>query len=677
MTRLKSVGLIALVLLLIGLVTMAAWLSQNRYLVQVFSSSTAMVFPTAFCFFLAGLALLLPIYFSRYTLLIRNACGMLILVLASLMLIENLFSISLGVDLAFLHQWHDDANPFPGRMAPNTALALIAGGAGLLGSRNSFYIKPRAVAGVMLTISVLGMVGYMLLLDLAYTWYGFPRMAFMTGFAMSLFACALMLERPELDPLAKGESDLYVFLGVAVTVLVTTMFVSYGSLRAMDARNTWVEHTYEVRIKADEMANYLTRAASSTDLHDLDGMLSNIQLKMDELKQAIRDNVLQRDRILTLEKLLPPAIGAARQALATAAETGQLSGSVSGPISGPTRARVAMEFSPLIQLMQQFKNTENQLLVQRKQESDQSTSSTTMIIILGNMTGFAMLLYAFWLLKKLNAHRTKLELALQQSNLGLELKVEERTHELASVNQSLSEFNATLEQRVAERTADLESFSYSISHDLRAPLRAIDGFGRMLEEDYGNKLDGDALRYLSVIRKNSQRMGMLIDDLLAFSRLGRQDVHKYNLDMTALVKEVIHESLQQAEKAPDIKLDELPAAQADRALLKQAWLNLISNAIKYSSKTEQAVVQISGALDGDQIVYTVKDNGVGFNMEYYDKLFGVFQRLHHASEFAGTGVGLAITQRVLQRHGGRIWAQSSLNEGASFFFSLPAGEQNG
>ncbi|PXX42090.1 sensor histidine kinase [Undibacterium pigrum] len=666
MTRLKSVGLIGLGLLLISLVTMAAWLSQNSYLVKIFSSSTAMVFPTAFCFFLAGLAFLLPLYFSPRTSLIRNIAGILIVIIAGLMLIENLFNVSLGIDLAAVHRWYSDLNPSPGRMAPNTALAFLAGGAGLLRtSDNQFYIKPRTVAAVMLTISVLGMVGYMLLLDLAYTWYGFPRMAFMTGFSMSMFACALMLERPEMNSLAKGESNLYVFLGVAVTVLVTTMFVSYGSLRAQDARNTWVEHTYEVKIISDEMAGYLARAGTANERHELDDMAGNIQIKMAELKQAISDNVLQRDRLANLEKLLPGALDTARQALAANAE------------AGTAKTRVGMAFSPLIQIMQQFRNTENQLLQQRKQESEQSTSSTTMVIILGNMLGFAMLLYAFWLLKRLNAQRSELELALQQANLDLELKVEERTSELGKLNQDLSGFNASLEQRVAERTADLESFSYSVSHDLRAPLRAIDGFGRMLEEDYGNKLDADALRYLSVIRKNSQRMGILIDDLLAFSRLGRQEVHKYNLDMTALVREVIQESLQQVEKVPEIKLEELPAAQADRALLKQAWLNLISNAIKYSSKSDNPSVQISGSVDGDHIVYSVKDNGVGFNMEYYDKLFGVFQRLHHASDFKGTGVGLAITQRVLTRHGGRIWAQSSVNEGASFFFSLPVGEQNG
>ncbi|MFZ6733362.1 sensor histidine kinase [Undibacterium sp. Ji42W] len=665
MMRLKSVGLIGLCLMLIGAVTMGAWLSQNTYLVKVFYSSTVMVFSTAFCFFLAGLAFLLPVYFPRPAPLVRNLVGAVIALIAVLMLIENLFTVSLGIDLAYIHQWYGDANPYPGRMAPNTSVAFLFGGAALLRSGNSFLMKPRTAAGVMLTISVLGMVGYMLLLDLAYSWYGFPRMAFMTGFSMSLFAGALMLERTEQDVLAKSESNLYVFLGVAVTVLATTMIVSYGSLRALDARNTWVEHTYEVKILSDEVATYLTLAATANERQELNNMGSNIQFRLNELKKLSKDNPAQYARLQELEARLAPTIDAASKILATGANAALAKG------------RTPLEFQSLIQLMQQFRSAENQLLLQRKQESEQSTSSTVVIIILGNMTGFAMLLYAFWLLKKLNVHRSELELALHQSNLDLEMKVEERTHELARLNQDLSGFNATLEQRVAERTTDLESFSYSVSHDLRAPLRAIDGFGRMLEEDYAAQLDSSALRYLSVIRKNSQRMGMLIDDLLAFSRLGRQDVHKFDLDMTALVREAIHESLQQTENAPEIILDKLPAALADRALLKQAWLNLLSNAIKYSSKAEKPAVQISGVIEGDEIVYAVKDNGVGFNMEYYDKLFGVFQRLHHSSEFSGTGVGLAIVQRVLKRHGGRIWAESSLNQGATFFFSLPIGAQNG
>jgi signal transduction histidine kinase len=236
-----------------------------------------------------------------------------------------------------------------------------------------------------------------------------------------------------------------------------------------------------------------------------------------------------------------------------------------------------------------------------------------------------------------------------------------------------------LEQRVRERTAELEaankeleSFSYSVSHDLRAPLRAVDGFARMLEEDHAAQLDHEGRRRVAVIRDNSRHMGQLIDDLLAFSRLGRQALRPADVDMAALAREVIAEL--GAHENAVVRVEPVPAARGDRALLKQVWANLLSNALKYSSKREAPEVEVSGASEGGQLVYRVRDNGAGFDMRYVDKLFGVFQRLHRSDEFPGTGVGLAIVQRVVARHGGRVWAEGEVGVGARFFFSLPAGD---
>jgi light-regulated signal transduction histidine kinase (bacteriophytochrome) len=233
-----------------------------------------------------------------------------------------------------------------------------------------------------------------------------------------------------------------------------------------------------------------------------------------------------------------------------------------------------------------------------------------------------------------------------------------------------------LEARVRSRTAELEasnkeleSFSYSVSHDLRAPLRAVDGYARMLEEDYGGKLDDEGRRLLGVVRDASVRMGQLIDDLLAFSRLGRQEPQRRPLDMTALAREVAGE-LNGAGLAR-VEIAALPAASADAALLRQVWVNLVGNALKYSGKRPDARIDIGGREAEGEYAYWVRDNGVGFDPRYADKLFGVFQRLHRAEEFPGTGVGLAIVQRVVTRHGGRVWAESVLGEGACFYFSLP------
>src|SRR3989441_8570318 len=235
-----------------------------------------------------------------------------------------------------------------------------------------------------------------------------------------------------------------------------------------------------------------------------------------------------------------------------------------------------------------------------------------------------------------------------------------------------------LEQEVQQRSAafeaankELEAFSYSVSHDLRAPLRAIDGFSRILLEDHAPTLTPEAQHYLTVVRKNSQHMGLLIDDLLAFSRLSRQPLNNQLVKPADLVQQCVDElRAEQQGRRVEIAIGDLPACQADPALLKQVWLNLMSNALKYTRKQEVAVIEVGSREQAGACVYFVKDNGVGFDMQYVDKLFGVFQPLHRHQEYEGTGVGLAIVQRIIHRHGGRVWAEAAVNQGATFFFTF-------
>lgn len=241
---------------------------------------------------------------------------------------------------------------------------------------------------------------------------------------------------------------------------------------------------------------------------------------------------------------------------------------------------------------------------------------------------------------------------------------------ILDLNRTLSERNRQLEVTNGE----LEGFSYSVSHDLRAPLRSIDGFSRILQEDYAGKLDAEGERVIGVIRNNTRKMSNLIDDLLAFSRLGKKAFSWSLVDMEALIREdILPGVLSGSEKGTgvDVTLSPLPRAWGDRTLLAQVWTNLLSNAVKFSEKREKPSVRVEGRVETEEVVYTVRDNGVGFDMQYYDKLFKVFQRLHAQAEFPGTGVGLAIVQRVIARHGGRVWAESQSNEGAAFHFSLP------
>lgn len=241
------------------------------------------------------------------------------------------------------------------------------------------------------------------------------------------------------------------------------------------------------------------------------------------------------------------------------------------------------------------------------------------------------------------------------------------------------DLNRELESRVIERTRaletankELEAFSYSVSHDLRAPLRSINGFTQILIEDYSAKLDQEGKRICSIIQDNSRQMGQLIDDLLAFSRLGRVDMNFTKVNMNSLIHSVSNNFTdEQSRQRLDFSVEVLPDAYGDPSMLKQVWANLISNAIKYSSKNNISKISIYSVKEDNRCVYCIKDNGVGFDMAFKNKLFGVFQRLHGAKEFEGTGVGLAIVQRIVKRHNGDVWAEGEVDKGAVFYFSLP------
>lgn len=236
--------------------------------------------------------------------------------------------------------------------------------------------------------------------------------------------------------------------------------------------------------------------------------------------------------------------------------------------------------------------------------------------------------------------------------------------------------NITHRKRAEEAMMDalksLEAFSYSVSHDLRSPLRAINGFSNALLEDHAAGLNADAQRYLNLIRTNALNMGRLIDDLLSFSRFGRQKIRVSDIDMEKLARAAFDE-LERANpgRPPRLDISPLPRARGDYSMIRQVFFNLLSNAIKFTGAGDNAIIEIGGVTEGNENVYYVKDNGVGFDMRYADKLFGVFQRLHSAAEFEGTGVGLAIVQRIIHRHDGRVWADGKENEGATFYFTLP------
>ena len=249
--------------------------------------------------------------------------------------------------------------------------------------------------------------------------------------------------------------------------------------------------------------------------------------------------------------------------------------------------------------------------------------------------------------------------------------------------EDILKLNEDLELRVKQRTIqleaankELEAFAYSVSHDLRAPLRAIDGFTQILTEEYISKLDDEGKRLGDIIQSNTKKMGKLIDDLLAFSRIGRASINMTLIDMSCMVNAIYHEITTENQRLNhQFSIAELPNLVADTNMMRQVWINLISNAVKYSGNRDPAIIEVSGYQENNNLVYCIKDNGVGFNMKYENKLFGVFQRLHSDAEFEGTGVGLALVQRIVHRHDGNVWAKSIVDKGAEFYFSIPQKKQ--
>jgi PAS domain S-box-containing protein len=241
----------------------------------------------------------------------------------------------------------------------------------------------------------------------------------------------------------------------------------------------------------------------------------------------------------------------------------------------------------------------------------------------------------------------------------------------------IDEMNESLEQKVQARTSqleeanrELEAFTYSVSHDLRAPLRAVNGYAKLLQEECADRLSEDGKSFVETIRSNAANMGHLIDELLEFSKLGRKKISSSKVDMSSLARTIKQEISISMPHRAEIIIDHLPSIEADQTLIHQLLFNLVSNAVKYSSKAPQPKIVIASEEKNEEIIYWVRDNGAGFDMRHADKLFGVFSRLHTNAEFEGVGVGLAIVQRIVDKFGGKVWAEGRINEGATFYFSF-------
>lgn len=438
------------------------------------------------------------------------------------------------------------------------------------------------------------------------------------------------------------------------------LMIALGGAAALSGRHLiqsarLLDHTYEVLRAVEDLHISLllleTRArgyalsGSENVLEGYESSRDRIQERIREIHALVADNPEQMDRARRVEPILEAKI-AFTDALIEARGTEGTDGAARLAAGGEGVQLMA----DAVAIIQEFEHHERDLLAIRNSAANRGGIRTLSVVVFGWLFAFACATVAGMSIHRDLASRRQAETELQDSHDALALS----NAQLVASNQQL------------------EAFSYSVSHDLRVPLRAIDGYARMLAEDYSQVLDSEGHRLLGTVRSSAQDMGRLIDALLQFSRIGRQSLRMDSVDMAQLTREVWNE-LAVSTNGHQTHLDvaDLPLAHGDRSTLRQVMVNLLSNAIKFSAKTDVARISVTSTPNGGDAVYSVRDNGCGFDMRYANKLFKVFQRLHGKDEFDGTGVGLALVQNVIQRHGGRIWAEAELGKGAAFHFTLP------
>jgi len=668
----------AATVIVVGLIAIAGWALGAPTLTRVIPGAVAMKINTALALVACGVALfLLAVPISHCLDRTAQALGLAAALLALLTLLEYFLGVDLRIDQLMIADDSHAYNVFRGRMSPFSAAAFLAVGAALATlPRANLAVVTRLGAGATLAIASLALLGYLWNAGEIVTDSVLPPVALNTAACFLLLGLGILLapRRADLDlaerigSLPSVEIQTLAGFGIALGFLLIGGGYTYRTSVELATSNAWVAHTQELRgalaeangaLAAAELAerDYLL-TADAAHLAECRRSAAEARRQLENLTRLTADNPVQRHNVAVLEKLIEARLDEMQSGLEAFAANG-----VPAARSTLARTRDASITRLVPEQIGRMDALEAGYLKDRERSAARVGHSTLVSLVVTLLAASAAFAALF-----LRIHR---EMRARRN----------AENDLLETNRAVHQLNAALRANADQLKAtnqELESFSYSVSHDLRAPLRAIDGFAMMIEEDCAERLDDRGRRYLSVIRENSRRMGTLIDDLLAFSRLGRLPVMTREIDVNSMVREVVAELLGPHGGArPRIDLGPLPPVQADPNLLRQVWANLLGNALKYSSKAEQPRIEISGRREGQENFYSVRDNGVGFDMAYADKLFGVFQRLHRADEFSGTGVGLAIVQRVVTRHGGRVWAESQLNRGAVFSFALPAGGVHG
>jgi signal transduction histidine kinase len=441
----------------------------------------------------------------------------------------------------------------------------------------------------------------------------------------------------------------------ATLILLCIGALSYWSEVRNDRDREWVTHTFHVVEKLQALRIDITQCETGQRGYMLTGQdryqdlyrvgVNQVRQDMKELPDLTKDNPSEQRAIEELNPLIAARLAELDDGILVRKQGGLLAG-----VEAVTRANNGEKrMGQIAAQIGEMRDNEAALLRRRLETAAASTRTIKIIIAVGNSLAILILVVKFLVIQREIARRNLAEASLKLANKRLE----RQTAELSETN------------------TELQSFAYSVAHDLRAPLRHISAFSAVIQEDYGARLDAEGIRLLGKIAEGAQKMGRLVDDLLGLSKIGRQELSLQDTSLDSLLRQAIEEVAPEwAGRKLEWQIGELRSAQCDPGLMKQVFVNLLSNSVKYTRTRERAVIQVGQIMQNEEPVIVIRDNGVGFDMQYADKLFGVFQRLHKARDFEGTGVGLATVQRIIHKHGGRIWVEAELDRGAAFFFTL-------